>query len=140
MLREKKEKIMRILAQLPPQLLTVITVALILWLTLVPHPLGDEELPIFPGADKIVHAIMFGWLTLMILLDRQRRRDWRRLGNPVIWVAAIIPSLFGILIEYLQWGMALGRGFEIADMLADTAGAFIASTLWLLLQHHWSRN
>ena len=138
MLREKKEKIRGVLSRIPQWAFTTVTVLAIIWLTLVPDPLGDDSPHLFPGADKVVHALMFGGLTSMILLDLQRRSEWRPVGKGVVWMAALTAASFGILIEFLQLWMGLGRGFEIADMVADTAGSAIVAILWLRLQIHWS--
>lgn len=119
------------LANLPPWTLTIITIAVILWMTLAPHPLGDEDIPLFPGADKLVHAIMFGGLTIVALLDITRRQRWRPVPARCLWFVAILASLLGVLIEICQWKMGLGRSFEWADIAADTAGAFLCALLWL---------
>lgn len=133
------EKIKKILTLLPPWILTVLTTALILWLTLSPQPLGPEPPALFPGADKIAHALMFGFLTAMVCLDMQRSRGWRRLKPTATVVAATAASVFGIAIEVAQLAMAMGRGFEVADMVADAAGAFATAWGWNLLQGYWCR-
>lgn len=51
---------------------TVIVIALILFLTLLPRPLGEEDFQLFEGADKVVHFIMFGGLTGTFMYDRCR--------------------------------------------------------------------
>ena len=45
----------------------MIVIAVILYATLNDNPLGADELPIFPGADKVIHAIMFGGLFLSLI-------------------------------------------------------------------------
>lgn len=132
------DKLKTRISRLPAWLFTVVTVMLILWLTLAPDPLGDDAPELFPGADKLVHGIMFGFLTLMILLDRQRRLHWNPLPFIFVWLAAAASAIFGIIIEITQLKMDMGRGFEIADMIADTAGAALAATLWLIWQSKWS--
>lgn len=64
------KKFTRKILRLPPWLLTTLTVLAILWLTLAPHPLPDNDIPTFEGIDKVVHACMFGGLYFMICLDR----------------------------------------------------------------------
>lgn len=124
-------------SKLPPWIFTTLTTLLILWLTLAPDPLGDNSPDLFPGADKVVHAIMFGFLTVMTLVDYQRRRAWRPVAGKTIWTAAAASSLLGIMIEFIQRAMDMGRGFEVADMCADVAGACLCALLWTLLQRHW---
>lgn len=132
--------IKKILTQLPKWTLSVITTIAILWLTLAPKPLGDEPPQLFPGADKIVHGIMFGGLSIMMLLDWQRKNRWK----PIWWTRAIgcavISSIFGILIEYAQASMDVGRGMEEGDMLADTIGAFLFVIIWMFCQNFWVSN
>lgn len=134
------ERLRKSLSAIPSWIFTILTVIAILWLTLSPKPLGEESPKLFPGADKVAHGIMFGGLTLMLLLDWQRRHLWK----PVIWVRALIcavsSSIFGILIEIIQLEMNLGRGFEYEDMIADTIGSFIIAILWMCFQDYWDEN
>lgn len=105
-------------------------VALILWLTLAPHPVGDTELPLFPGADKLVHAIMFGALTLCLWFDSGRRSgSWNPPSMRTTLCFALASALFGLLIEWLQLRMQMGRGFEWADAAADLAGCLL---VWII--------
>ena len=134
------DKAKAFLTALPSWLLSLLTVVLILWLTLMPDPLGDDAPQLFPGADKVVHAIMFGFLTVMILLDRQRKKNWIPLSSPFVWMSALFSTMLGIAIEVAQLEMKLGRGFEVADMVADTIGAALCAAIWLRTQHLWSRN
>lgn len=133
------DKIRNLLSRFPGWLFTVLTILIILWLTLMPDPLGDDAPSLFPGADKLVHAIMFGFLTTMIMLDRQRRNRWKELGGKFIIASALISSLFGILIEVLQLEMDMGRGFEVADMVADAVGSFLFAWCWKIFQGSWSK-
>lgn len=117
----------RVLGALPPWCLTVLTLTAILWLTLAPHPLGETTVPLFEGADKIVHAIMFGFLTAMIVIDHARRDGWEPPSILYIMSAALLSTCVGAIIEVLQLQMALGRGFEWGDIIADGAGALVSA-------------
>ncbi len=104
---------------------TVIVAVLILFLTLLPRPLGEEDFQLFEGADKVVHFIMFGGLTGTFLYDR-----WR-CGRPLTLCQALlavaVSAMFGVIVELLQSSMHLGRtGNDLADILANTLGAFTA--------------
>lgn len=125
---------MRRLLFIPKYQLTLIVVAMILYLTLLPQPLGEEEFSLFDGADKVVHFIMFGGLTGTFVFDRWRIYQPLNLSSALI--LAFCVSLFGGLIEWLQYAMQLGRtGNDIADATANTLGAFTAVPIcyWL----HW---
>lgn len=130
-------KIHHRLSRIPAWLFTILTLTLIFWLTLSPRPFGDEEIPLFPGADKIAHALMFGFLTAMMLLDHQRKRSWRRSPARHAAIAAAVSAVIGIGIEFAQKWMNQGRGFEVADMAADTLGASLVAFIWLVAQDRW---
>ncbi len=59
----------------------MIVIAVILYATLNDNPLGADELPIFPGADKVIHAIMFGGLFSAISFDRFRDGRGMKIGR-----------------------------------------------------------
>lgn len=132
-------KVTNLLARIPSALLSVLTILLILWLTLSPDPLGHDSPRLFPGADKVAHALMFGFLTTMILLDYVRKSDWRPASERMAVYAAAGATIFGCLIEVAQREMALGRGFEYTDMLADFIGSLICAAGWFLIVNPWLR-
>lgn len=127
-------KIKRHFESLPPWIVTAIVLAAILWLTLAPHPVGDVEVPLFPGADKLAHALMFGGLAFVACLDWCRVRSWRSLSGWLITLFAVASALIGIGIEYLQSAMHLGRAFEVADMVADASGALLTGLGWYIYE------
>lgn len=118
----------------PRFIFTIIVVLAILWLTLASQPLGDVSVPLFPGADKVVHGCMFGGLMFVIELDYARWQTKRRnlVGGAALmrWrvalATALFVCLFGGAIELLQDAMAIGRGAEIRDFAADCLGVAIA--------------
>lgn len=128
----------RFLTALPKWLLSGITLTAILWLTLAPKPFGDTDIPLFPGADKLAHALMFGSLTAMLCLDRQRTSAWKRVSTRFVLSAAACSGLLGLAIEYLQLRMQVGRSFEPADAYSDIAGSCMIAVCWIFLQPHWS--
>ncbi|MBD5204738.1 MAG: VanZ family protein [Bacteroidales bacterium] len=107
---------------------TFIIVAVILWLTLAPHPVGDRRIFLFPGADKIVHGIMFFTLAASYCAEEY---ILGRLTRIKVWCAAAATMMFGAMTEVLQDRMHIGRSFEWADILADTTGALSAALLAL---------
>lgn len=125
---------MKRLLFIPKYQLTLVVVVMILYLTLLPQPLGEEEFSLFEGADKIVHFIMFGGLTGTFIFERWRIYSPLYISSALI--LALCVSLFGGLIEWLQFAMQLGRtGNDLADAAANTLGAFTAVPIcyWL----HW---
>lgn len=128
-----------IIGKIPTGVLTGVTLALILWLTLAPHPTGDLDLPLFPGADKIVHAVMFGFLCFVALLETMKYKKWVMLPLVTVGVISILCALLGTGIEFLQRAMGLGRSLEIMDILADTGGAIGVGGLWAMFQEAFAK-
>lgn len=124
------------IAKLPAWMLTFLCVAAIAWLTLAPHPLGDNDLPLFPGADKVAHALMFGGLTFCILLDKRRKDGWLPLSFGILAMAVISAIFLGALTEILQDAMGLGRGGDILDLAADSVGALLTALAYRLYSIH----
>lgn len=100
---------------------TALVVAAILWLTLAPQPLPEEDLPTFPGMDKVAHACMFGGLLIALLWDWTVVRG-NRIGKKRPLLAALAVAAFGGAIELVQEAMGMGRGADILDFLADCGG------------------
>ncbi len=124
----------KIIENIPPYQPTVAVLIAILYLTLLPQPLGEEDIHLFEGADKVVHFIMFGGLTGTYIFDRYRLSQ--PLGIRGALLAALCSSLLGAVVEYLQYAMHMGRaGNDLYDALANTAGAFCAVGICQLL--HW---
>jgi VanZ family protein len=94
-------------------------VALVVYLSLTPHPPEALSLP-FPNADKLEHGFAYAslslWFCQIYLQARQR--------------AAVVVALIalGITLEFLQ-GMGGYRTFEVADMVANSIGALLGFLL-----------
>lgn len=119
-------RLLRPFLRLPRWLLSAVCMGLILYLTLFPKPLPDNDIPFWEHTDKLVHAIMFGALYVCLSLDL-----WR--GRSVAFSRRLLPALASIagggIIELLQGAMHLGRGADILDFLADSVGVIVASLL-----------
>ena len=121
------ERIKNFLRGLPPWSLSVVCALAIAWLTLASKPLGDNELPLFPHADKLAHAIMFGGFVFCMIIDWQRQRDWRHCTVKAGVIAAAVSIAAGILTEMAQTAMHAGRSGDPLDLLADAAGAILVA-------------
>lgn len=124
--RSGKSRVRRSLAwwrkRVPAWVATIITLGAILWLTLARDPLPDNDLPTFPGIDKVVHAIMFGWLTLVMCWDWYVSRRCRLVPLQIA-LCALLSILLGGAIEIAQGAMGFGRSADIWDFTADTIGS-----------------
>ncbi len=76
----------------------------------------------FLQLDKLIHLILFfGWVTLWLLsIYKTEKLTFRKKGQLLF-----LGIFYGVLIEFLQSSMNLGRSFEVDDMLADGAGALL---------------
>lgn len=119
----------RLLQKTPPYAFTIVVIAAILYLTLVPKPLPETDLPLIPHLDKVVHACMFGGLVFVISLDYRRSRRHPVLTAGTMTLFCTLSIIFGGIIELLQGWMEMGRGCDIYDFIADSAGAILSSLI-----------
>lgn len=105
---------------------TALVVLAILYLTLVPRPLPDNNIDI-PGLDKAVHAVMFGGLAFVACIDMAMRGRGRYAFLPSCraWGVAIAVAAFGGAVEIAQQSMGAGRSGDVWDFAADCAGVAI---------------
>jgi VanZ family protein len=99
---------------------TLAVAAVILALSRIP-PDDLPSVPLFPGADKIIHLMEY--LVLGALLFRSMAYDFS--GNPV-WVAIIAlvaGAWFGALDEWQQG--FFGRTPDLRDWVADVLGVVL---------------
>ena len=101
--------------------LPIVMAALIFWAS------GQSNLggPSIPGIDKVTHFSVYGLLATLVV----------RLGHSArsAWISLLIISGYGLTDEWHQ-SFTPGRSVELADWLADTAGAAMA----ILLYRKWT--
>lgn len=103
---------------------SALVVVFILYATLSSDPTGDVELMLFPHADKLVHAIMFGGLTGAVAFDL--RRSGHALTRRLMLAVAAGVAVFGALDEFAQALLTEVRSGDEFDWLADLAGIAVA--------------
>jgi VanZ family protein len=105
-------------------LLAVAWAALVLFLGSRPRDaLPESPLLDLPGADKVLHAAVYGVLGAMVARAAGAKAPWRSL-----LVGALAGTLCGMLDEWVQ-GHVPGRTRSWADLLADAAGAAFGGLL-----------
>ncbi len=124
----------KLLLKVPTGIFSILLTAVVLYLCLAPQPVKSPGFFSFPGADKVVHGIMFFALTAVYLFDCRKMKHPRPIsgaGTVMIGIAAI---LLGGAIEVVQELMALGRSMDPLDWLADACGVVcaVAAVPWLL--------
>ncbi len=98
--------------------------AVLFWLS--SQPSIDAPL-LFPGQDKLFHALVYGLLACLLLGTLRAGRRGYSLRQA--WLAAGLASLYGITDE-LHQAFVPGRSADAWDWAADTGGALLAA--WLL--------
>ncbi len=137
LLRDMK-LITSILRMSPPYIFSLVILLAICWLTLVPKPLPDADIQLFPGADKVAHFIMFGCFSGALFVDMMRTGKKRNSLLCAIF-AAVISIISGISVEFLQNAMDMGRSAEYADIIADASGAISASIIIYIIDRNYFR-
>lgn len=90
------------------------------------------RLGVVPGSDKVWH--WGGYLVLALPIPFLFR------GRQKVWAAAAALVAYGIVLEFGQ-DFVPGRSFEVADMLANTAGVLSGTMagVWLRGVVPWMR-
>lgn len=123
---------MKILDRIPRFLTSAVVTAGVLYLTLAPRPFGSVRIPLFEGADKVVHFMMFFAMAFAYHFDFRRGKKLVDEARFMGWIFVSL-SAFGGLIELAQWKMRMGRSGDWYDLLADIAGAVYGIILaWLI--------
>jgi len=98
------------------------------------HQPGLDTPMLFSGQDKVLHAVVYGLLGLLLLAAQPRQAQgysWRQVG-----ISTLIASLYGLSDEIHQYFIP-GRSSEVLDWVADTVGALIAASLLAWLSRKW---
>ncbi len=123
---------MKILDRIPRFLTSAVVTAGVLYLTLAPRPFGSVRIPLFEGADKVVHVMMFFAMAFAYHFDFRRGKKPVDEARLMGWIFVSL-SAFGGLIELAQWKMRMGRSGDWYDLLADIAGTVYGIILaWLI--------
>ncbi len=116
----------RFLLNLPPYLPSVLVLMLLFYLTLVPKPLPDVDIPIL-NFDKVVHVIMMAGVYLTFAFDYTRRERQHKLSLSVILLFLVITVLLGGFVELAQGTELIHRGCDFADFIADAIGSMFGA-------------
>lgn len=100
------------------KLLFISYLVLITALSLLPSR-DFPDIPLFPQADKLIHAGMYAGFTFLLLnawkgyfIDRKK------------WLIPLAIATWGISMELLQSTKSIGRNFDLWDEAANIAGFF----------------
>jgi len=80
--------------------------------------------------DKIVHFTMyFVMMSVIIFEHRKTLRNTRHL-----FLIALIPFSYGVLMEILQSTMTMNRTGSFIDVIFNAAGISVSALLWLFIK------
>jgi VanZ family protein len=91
-----------------------------------------NKVPLFniPNLDKIVHLGMyFGFMSVIIFENRTSIKKGVHL-----FLLALIPLFYGILMEVFQETLTTTRNGSIYDVIFNSAGILISLILWLWIK------
>ncbi len=82
--------------------------------------------PRLPGADKIIHALLYAALALSFFrtLPAATRGRWFAAAS-----IAGVAALYGLAMELCQRHLTSSRSFDILDAVANTVGALAYSAI-----------
>jgi VanZ family protein len=99
--------------------------------------LPGKSLPSLAISDKLLHALEFGGLT--VLLCRALRAQMiTRSSLHVAMVSALAAICYGLIDEAHQLWVPQ-RLADVADLAADSCGALLAAWGWLKVGERWPR-
>ncbi len=104
---------------------TILYLGVIALLSLL--PVKDlPQVPLFPGADKLIHAGMYFVLSVLSLwtFHTSKVARWKLYAFVISW---------GLFMEILQILMRSGRQFSMLDIVANTTGVVLGIALYKVL-------
>ena len=113
---------------------TISWMVIVLLLTLTPGEnmpktaLWDELLSL----DKIAHVLIFAILVYLMIVGMSKQYTYLYLRRHALGISLLTGIGYGILIEIIQQFIP-GRSFELADILADSAGCFLGLGLFFMV-------
>ena len=109
---------------------SIIIISIILYLSFAP-PSTFKEVPSFENEDKLVHLLMYGGLTCILIFDfRQFVKRYRIPRFSFGLICIILPVLLGGAVEILQPMYFAPRSASWFDFLFDFIGVIIG---WIFM-------
>lgn len=84
----------------------------------------------FRGADKVMHFLMyFGFMSVIVFENR------KNIGRmKILFLAGLVPFLYGLLMELLQIWLTQTRSGSAADVLFNLAGILFSIIIFLIIR------
>jgi len=107
--------------------LSLVYLTIIAFLSLLP-PNDFPEIPLFPGADKVVHTCMYLGLTWLACwsMHAEVKRVW-------YYLIILFSISWGVVMEIFQYIMHMGRSFDPYDIAGNSIGTLIGVLIYILM-------
>lgn len=101
---------------------TIWSAIIFILLTTPGSGLPEQDIFNIPNLDKVLHAILFFVFTWLWAKSIHKDKPNINIKKQII-IIGVIATLYGIALEYVQ--LFVDRDFDVWDMVADGAGAFV---------------
>ena len=105
-------------------ILSLLYLGIIAGLSLMPSD-DVPDMRLFAGFDKLVHACMYFGLTVLACWTFHAEEKRIR----IIYIV-LFSVTWGLLMEFSQLEMMMGRAFEWMDELSNTIGAILGASVY----------
>ena len=118
--------------------LTILTVGIILFLSLsASENINKPWFLDFKNSDKLIHAGMYGFLTLVFLMERTAFLRSSQATRKTKWYYVWWIILTGAFIELIQPLMA-DRTKDFWDFMANTLGIMLAYLVFYIIKRYYN--
>jgi VanZ family protein len=108
---------------------TVLFAILIFIVSILPTDINGEPPSFyFLGMDKIIHTLMYGTLSFLVLNEYLKRKTFRFLTFSLL---IIVTWAYSIIMELLQYYFIEYRSGDIKDAIANIIGIVLAALILL---------
>lgn len=122
----------RLIKAIPVGLMSVLMILLVAYLSLDPNPLGEQQLQLFAGADKVAHFVLYLVTASVFIIDYAKFKlpHHTKLNLELLFMCCAM--LLGLLMEIGQLILTNGRDYDVNDLVANCLGA-ATGFAWM----HW---
>lgn len=92
--------------------------------------LPDEGWLNIPHLDKLAHLIMYMILAFFLGVGFKKEGGTTIFQRSTRLMSFVLAGIYGVLMEFLQFGLSVGRSFEYGDMIANCGGAALGILLF----------
>jgi len=118
----------------PVRILSVVLYVLgIMALSLLP-PQDLPKIPLFPGADKVIHFMMYFVFSILFCWALRTERHYSRL-----FFIVVLTIGWGMLMEFIQLSMHMGRSFSWYDISANSLGVLVGIIIYVFASRNTLR-